>query len=218
VLSETDLEHLVAGAAELGVDLDEAQVEKLEGYVERLLAWNRKVNLTAVTEPRAIIDKHLLDSLALVPLIPTNAGTLVDIGTGPGLPSVVLAIARPHLAITAVESILKKAMFVRAVARELSLRVHVEPVRLEALDRTRRFDVAVSRATFDPPEWVARGQILVNEAGLLFAMLSEQQPTPSCPEGFSMRPRAEHILGGARRDIVVYQRDRASRFHVEPLT
>jgi 16S rRNA (guanine527-N7)-methyltransferase len=207
VLSETDLEHLQAGAGRLGVELDDTQVRKLDGYVERMLAWNQKVNLTAVTDPRAIVDKHLLDSLALVPLIPAEARTVVDIGTGPGLPSIVLSIALPRLEITAVESISKKAMFVRAVARELSVGVRVEPVRLEALDRTRVFDVAVSRATFDPPEWVDRGQVLVGRSGLLIAMLSEHQPTPPAPPGFTQQPRVDRTIGGALRGVVGYRRE-----------
>lgn len=198
-------EALRRGAAQLGVELDDVQIGQLDGYVERLLAWNQKVNLTAVTDPAAIVDKHLLDCLLLVPRMP-HAGTVIDIGTGAGLPAVVLAIARPGLVITAVESIQKKAMFVRSVARELRLDVSVEPIRLEAIDPARLFDVAVSRATFDPPEWVERGASLVAPGGVLLAMLSEHQPPPPCPARWAADPLVTATLGGAVRRVAGYRR------------
>lgn len=193
------------GAEQLGVSLEDGQVEKLDGYVQRLIAWNQKINLTTVTEPNAIVDKHLLDCLALVPLVPER-GTVIDIGTGPGLPSVVLAIVRPELEITAVESIQKKAMFVRTVARELNLKLRVEPVRLESIAAGREFDLAVSRATFDPPEWVERGSVLVRPGGQLFTMLSEQQPEQRAPDGWTALPLVSNSIGGAVRRVARYQR------------
>jgi 16S rRNA (guanine527-N7)-methyltransferase len=203
-VNPTELDYLKAGAGTLGVRLSDAQLEQLDKYVELLLRWNEKVNLTAVTEPRAIVDKHLLDSLALVPLV--HGRRIIDVGTGPGLPSVVLAVARPELQITAVESIFKKVTFVRTVVRELGLEIHVEPIRLEALECPVPFESAVSRATFEPAEWVERGAPLVASGGRLIAMLSAQQAVPSPPAGFSPETIVEHEIGGALRRIACYRK------------
>jgi 16S rRNA (guanine527-N7)-methyltransferase len=197
---------LADGAAALAVPLSSAQLDALDRYVGRLLEWNAKVNLTAVTEPRAIVDKHLLDALALVPQL---TGTRVlDVGTGPGLPAVVLAIARPELSIVAVESIHKKVAFVRAVSRELGLTIAVEPVRLEDRPMVSEFDIAVSRATFEPAQWVSRGAGFVRPGGRLLAMLSAQQEVSDPPAGFGHAQVIEHSIGGAMRRIAVYLRQR----------
>jgi 16S rRNA (guanine527-N7)-methyltransferase len=209
-MTEDERAHLRDGAAALGAPLTDDQVQQLDRFVELLLSWNHKINLTAVTEPRAIVDKHLLDSLALVPLLPAARGArIIDVGTGPGLPALVLAIARPDLLITAVESIHKKVSLVRQVVRELRLEVVVEPIRIEALMVPVPYDVAVSRATFEPAEWVERGAALVGEGGLLIAMLSEHQDVPAAPPGFFEEPLVDHRIAEAYRAIARYRRARA---------
>jgi 16S rRNA (guanine527-N7)-methyltransferase len=199
--------QLTDGAARLQVRLSTEQVDSLSAYVDLLLRWNQKLNLTAVTEPSALVDKHLLDSLALVPFI-GNARSLVDIGTGPGLPAVVLAIACPDLAVTAVESIQKKVTFVRTVSRELSLALRTECVRVEQWKPPVLFDIAVSRATFEPSEWVSRGASLVAPGGKLLAMLSAQQRRPTAPVGFGEVDGAEHVIAGAVRRVACFTRTR----------
>lgn len=200
-------ERLSSGAERLGVPLSSAQLEALSKYVELLLKWNQKLNLTAVTDPSAIVDKHLLDSLALVPFV-GDAATVVDVGTGPGLPAVVLAIACPALSITAVESIQKKLTFVRTVSRELKLAVTTECIRLEQWKPSAPFDLAVSRATFEPSEWVERGASLVAPGGRLIAMLSAQQLLPGAPQGWRAGPIAEHRIGDALRKVISFDRPR----------
>lgn len=207
MLSESDRARLTSGAAALDVTITYAQEESLCHYVERLLAWNRKLNLTAVTDPTAIVDKHLLDALALVPVFRERApADLLDVGTGPGLPAIVLAVMLPTLRVTAVESIAKKATFVRTVSRELGFPVEVKVVRLEQLDRALRWDLVVSRATFEPTEWVERAKDLVRPGGLLVAMLSEHQKIPAAPPGYSAASLVEHRIGGASRRIAPYER------------
>ncbi|MEO6952424.1 MAG: 16S rRNA (guanine(527)-N(7))-methyltransferase RsmG [Polyangia bacterium] len=213
MLSETDRDRLRRGAAALDVALTAAQEHILCRYVERLLAWNQKLNLTAVTDPTAIVDKHLLDALALVPVFRDRApADLLDVGTGPGLPAIVLATMIPGLRVTAVESIQKKATFVRTISRELGYPVEVKAVRLEHLDRGLTWDLAVSRATFEPTEWVERARYLVRPGGLLVAMMSEHQTIPAAPAGYIAEPLLEHQIGGVLRRIATYSR----AFHVEP--
>jgi 16S rRNA (guanine527-N7)-methyltransferase len=186
------------GSARLGVGLDDTQVAKLERYLELLLTWNRKINLTAVTEPEKIVERHFLDSLAVAPHL-GPARTLLDAGAGAGFPGVVLAIARPDLRVTAVESIQKKAAFLETLRRELAPNVEVIAGRLEALPNDRLFDVAVSRATWDPPEWVERGAPHVAPGGILIAMQTCDQPPLIAPPGFTVTQVEYEIAGVERR-------------------
>lgn len=172
---------LAQGADRLGLLLSPEQLDQLERYHDLLLAWNRRIKLTSITDPAGIAEKHFLDSLAVA--APRHdalgaARTLVDIGSGAGFPGLVLAVVRPDLAITVVESIHKKAAFLEAIKRELGLRrVTVRAERMEALVAAReRFDLAISRATFAPDEWVQRGFDLVALGGRLVAMVV---PDPS---------------------------------------
>jgi 16S rRNA (guanine527-N7)-methyltransferase len=147
---------LQQGARALGLALQEDASEKLERYADRLLAWNRKLNLTTITDPEELAEKHLVDSLSLVPDA-TGAATLLDVGSGAGLPGIPLAIALPSLDVTCCDSVAKKVAFVKAVAAELGLRVRGVAARaggepeIEGLPRA---EVVVSRALADPERWL----------------------------------------------------------------
>jgi 16S rRNA (guanine527-N7)-methyltransferase len=167
-------ERLVAKATALGVSLAPDAVAALGGYVDLLLTWNRKINLTAVTDPAEIVDRHLLDCLAIVPLL-GDARTVVDVGSGAGLPGAILAIARPALEVTAVESIRKKVAFLQTVAQQLAPSFHPECARHAHLVlQGRRFDLAVSRATWEPAEWLREGSGLVAPGGRILAMTTAE--------------------------------------------
>ena len=104
------------------------------------------------------------------------------------------------------ESLQKRVTFVRHISRELRLPIVVEPVRLEQRTIEATFDTAVSRATFEPAEWVARGAPFVRPGGRILAMLSAKQTTPSPPTGFAPGPQVEHVIGDATRRIVAFDR------------
>jgi 16S rRNA (guanine527-N7)-methyltransferase len=163
---------LVGGSAALGLFLDETTVSRFANYLDLLLTWNRRIKLTSVVEPEEVVARHFLDSLAVVPAL-EDAHTLVDVGSGAGFPGIPVALARPGLPVTLVESIRKKAAFLEALKRELALpNVVVQTTRMEDLvEQDRRFDAAVSRATFAPREWVQRGTPLVAAGGRLIAMV-----------------------------------------------
>jgi 16S rRNA (guanine527-N7)-methyltransferase len=147
---------LQQGARALGLALQDDAIEKLERYADRLLAWNRKVNLTAITDPEELAEKHLVDSLALVPDA-TGAATLLDVGSGAGLPGIPLAIALPSLDVTCCDSVAKKVAFVKAVAAELGLRVRGVAARAEGEPEREglpRADLVVARALADPERWL----------------------------------------------------------------
>jgi 16S rRNA (guanine527-N7)-methyltransferase len=148
----------------------------LERFADRLLAWNRRVNLTRITAPAEVAEKHLVDSLLLLPAV-SGARTLLDVGAGAGLPGVPLACVRRDLAVTCCDSVAKKVAFVKAIAAELDVDVRGVAVRAEgdpARERLPRAEAVVSRALADPAEWVPLGARYLAEGGVLLAMLGRE--------------------------------------------
>lgn len=141
---------LRAGSSALGVELSDGQADLLLAYLALLSRWNRVYNLTAVRDAAQMGTHHLLDSLSVIPLLERHAGErrlkLLDVGSGGGLPGVVIAVAHPEWQVTCVDAVAKKAGFVQQVALELGLRnlqsVHA---RVEALAPAGA-DVVISRA------------------------------------------------------------------------
>jgi len=134
---------------QIGVSLDAATEHLLARYFAALLSMNEEMNLTAIKEPAQVWEKHGLDALSLVPLLPSSARSLLDVGSGGGVPGVVLAIARPDVQVTLLEATQKKAAFLFALARELSLdnvRVVGERAETAMRSRTQSFDVVTARA------------------------------------------------------------------------
>ena len=204
---------LTQGAAALGVPLEAAALEAFETYLALLLRWNARINLTRIVDPREVTVRHFLDCLTVVPRL-TGVGSLVDVGSGAGFPGAVIAIVRSDLAIRLVEPVAKKAAFLEALKRALGLRVEIEVGRLEALlDRGARFDAAVSRATFAPGEWIARGGPLVGPGGLMMAMLGAERPVLVAPPGFGAPEMMDYQLPGTeRRALVVVRREASACF------
>jgi len=163
-------EPLHAGLTALGLELEAAQEEKLLAFLALLSKWNRVYNLTAVREPAAMVPQHLLDSLAVLPHL-GEVGTLVDVGSGAGLPGIPLAIARPELALTLVEASHKKASFLQQACLELTLRgVTVVCERVERFVPAQPVEAVISRAFAELREFVRLARHLVAPGGRLLAM------------------------------------------------
>ena len=123
---------LAAGLATLGLDLPLAAQQKLLAFRDLLLKWNKIYNLTALRDPAQAISHHLLDSLVILPHV--GAGNLLDVGSGGGLPGIPLAIIRPELAVTLVDTVQKKATFLQQAAIELGLKnIAVHHARVEEM-------------------------------------------------------------------------------------
>lgn len=122
---DDDLAPLTAGAAALGLTLSEEQLARFTGYRALLLEWNARINLTAITDPAAIVTRHFLDSLTCLLALPAEwherAITLLDVGAGAGFPGLALAIALPAWRVTLVEATGKKVRFLEAVIADLGL-------------------------------------------------------------------------------------------------
>ncbi len=194
------------GAATLGVLLDDDQLARFDVYQRLLSTWNTRINLTTVTEPREVVERHFLDSLALVQLV-RGRRTLVDVGSGAGFPGSVIAIALPELRVTCVESIRKKVAFLQTLGQQVAPTLEAVCARVEELRRTgRQFEVAVSRATWDPSQWLKEGAPLVAQGGLLIAMQAAEQPELIAPVGFRPLPPVAHEIGGSKRRLVPFER------------
>lgn len=160
--------ELDAGLAALS--LDTALADPLLAYLSLLDRWNRTYNLTAIRDPGEMVAKHLLDSLAMHPYV-RDIATLADLGTGPGLPGIPLAIAIPSLQVTLVESNGKKARFLREAVRSLRLgNARVAESRAEALDEPDAYDAITARALATLPDILAVGGHLLRPDGRLLAM------------------------------------------------
>ena len=189
---------LKSGAAELGLSLSDVQFEQLLGYLALIQKWNKVYNLTAVRDPQEMLTHHLLDSLtAVAPLVRhthCQPAKVLDVGSGGGLPGIVLAICRPELDVSCVDTVGKKAAFIQQVAVTLKLpNLRGIHARVETL--TGPFDVICSRAFASLPDFVSWSRGALAEQGVWMAMKGKH-------------PQAE--IEGLPVDVHV--------FHVEPLT
>jgi 16S rRNA (guanine527-N7)-methyltransferase len=189
------------GAAMVGAAIDDRLVAAIGRYLDLLVFWNRKVNLTSIREPPEIIDRHFVDSLSLLPFSPGTARSLADLGSGGGFPGAVLALARPDLAVDLVESIHKKAAFLETLRRELPLpnvRVHTLRAETWAANLTTPPDVLVSRAVWDLPEWLSRAAVINADALILGMEGADLHPLPPG----ATRHSIPHPSG--RRSVITY--------------
>lgn len=158
---------LAAGLAELGLSLPQAAQERMLAFCWLLLKWNKTYNLTALRDPQQALSHHLLDSLAIVSHV--GEGALLDVGAGGGLPGIPLAIARPQLSVSLVDTVQKKATFLQQAAIELGLRnLRVHHARVEQM--TGQYAQISSRAFADLKTFVELTRHLLAPDGRWLAM------------------------------------------------
>lgn len=156
--------------------LNEQQIKQFYSYYETLIEWNEKMNLTAITDLESVIVKHFIDSLMVLKFLPKEAKNLIDVGTGAGFPGVPIKIVKENLAVTLLDSLNKRLIFLKILQEKLNLEFELIHARAEELGKKEsyreKFDVATSRA-------VASMNILseyclpfVNVGGLFISMKS----------------------------------------------
>lgn len=158
------------GANALHVALSDNQLSQLLDYLALLHKWNSVYNLTAVRDPVQMVTQHLLDSLTVVPAF-ADVHNVLDVGAGGGLPGIVLAIARPDMNVSLIDTVHKKTAFLTQVKAELQLaNVSVHTGRVEQLQVKQKFDVITSRAFADLSDFVNWSGHLLQEQGCFIAM------------------------------------------------
>ena len=200
---------LAEGVAELGLGLPPEAESKLLDYLALLHKWNRIYNLTAVRETSRMVSQHLLDSLAVAPYV--KADTLLDVGSGPGLPGIPLAVAAPRAQVTLLESSQKKSAFLQQAKLELKLdNVAVVCERVETWRPGRSFEVVISRAFSDLAEFVNLAGRHAAQGGRLAAMkgIYPHEEITQLPAGWALESAVPLNVPGlrARRHLLLLAR------------
>lgn len=195
-------ELLRAGFQELGVAINDEVLTLFLRYGRELTRWNERFNLTAITEPEEVIRKHFLDALTALPWLPPGRVRLVDVGSGAGLPGLALKIARPDIEVTLIESVKKKADFLRHAVGLLDLAgVEVRQERAEesghVLGLREAFAVATGRAVAPLPVLAELALPLVGVGGLFIAYKGAR-----VEEEVNGAGRALALLGGSVAKVV----------------
>ena len=168
--SQTIQQELELGIQTLGLNCSANQQQQLLTYLEMLQRWNKAYNLTAIREPIQMVRLHLLDSLAIHPYI-QGVKNIIDVGTGPGLPGIPLAILNPDINFTLLDSNGKKTRFLFQAINDLSL-ANAKEVnqRVEKYQSKSSFDIVVSRAFSSIPDMLNQCDHLVSKSGCFLAM------------------------------------------------
>lgn len=172
-------DQLAQGVSELAIDLPEQQIKNLLNYLSLLVKWNAVYNLTAVRDPAQMLTQHLLDCLATLPAF-INAKRVLDVGSGGGLPGVVLAIwaqhAQPQMSVHMIDTVHKKTAFLTQAKSELGLtNVQVHTGRVEQLNDEKKFDVITSRAFAELKDFILWSGHLLSDGGKMIALKGQPQ-------------------------------------------
>ncbi|WP_194722553.1 16S rRNA (guanine(527)-N(7))-methyltransferase RsmG [Noviherbaspirillum malthae] len=179
---------LVNGIQALQLDLSDAQIGQLMDYLNLLNKWNAVYNLTAVRNPAQMVTQHLLDSLAVVPAF-AGAANILDVGAGGGLPGMVLAISRPDMRVSMIDTVHKKTAFLTQAKAELGLsNVTVHTARVEQLQVQQPFDVITSRAFAELKDFITWSHHLLQQGGRFIALkgVMPQEEIARLPAGWKV--------------------------------
>ena len=209
------IEEIAPLCAEFGVELDEAKAQKLNLYGNLLIEWNEKINLTAITEPKAVLYKHFYDCILFLKHceIPKGA-SLIDVGTGAGFPGMVLKIVRPDLEITLLDSLNKRLVFLNAVIEELGLSdIKTVHLRAEEAGKSKlhreKYDFATARAVANLTMLSELCVPLVKKEGIFLAMKGA-----SGNEEMKSAQFALDVLGCKLKCVDEYELDGAKRINL----
>ena len=197
-------EFLSAKSAEMGIELNDAQLSKLDDYAKFLVSYNEKVNLTAITDPEGIAIKHFVDSMVLDRLFDIRKGaTIADVGTGAGFPSVPLKVIRPDTQITMIDSLGKRITFLKELSKLLDQNNKAVHLRAEQagidVNLREQFDIATARAVAELRVLCEYCLPLVKVGGYMLAMKG-----PSGNDELENAANAIEILGGGNARIIDY--------------
>jgi 16S rRNA (guanine527-N7)-methyltransferase len=196
------------GIHEMKLDISPAQQDKLLDYLALMFKWNSVYNLTSLRDPMQMVTHHLLDSLAAVPAF-AGAQNVLDVGAGGGLPGIVLAISRPDMKVSMIDTVHKKTAFLKQVKAELDLgNVTVHTMKVQDLMAEDKFDVITSRAFADLSDFLEWSGHLLAEGGKFIALKGtappeEQERVPGEWKVTGLQPLQVPRLGAERHLIFV---------------
>ncbi|MBQ2910228.1 MAG: 16S rRNA (guanine(527)-N(7))-methyltransferase RsmG [Bacilli bacterium] len=163
-------EEFIIAVRELGIELTEEQLNKLDSFYHKLIEWNEKINLTRITEEQDVYLKHFYDSLTIAKVVDLSTKeTLCDVGTGAGFPGIVLKIIYPNLKITLVDSLLKRVNYLNTIIAELNLD-NINAIHSRGEDYKEKFNVVTARAVANIEKLLNFTMHLVNKDGIFVAM------------------------------------------------
>jgi 16S rRNA (guanine527-N7)-methyltransferase len=198
------MKRLYEGAERLGITLGQEQLGRFEIYYRELVEWNRRINLTAITDYEEVQVKHFLDSLTIIPYIEKTRNILrvIDIGTGAGLPGIPLKIALPEIRLTLLEATVKKVRFLEDLVGKLELKgIETVTGRAEEISHDRKYreqyDLALSRAVAALPTIVELAMPFCVQSGMFIA-----QKRGDIEEEIRQSSRAINETGGRLREVV----------------
>jgi len=178
--------QLTAGLQQMQLDTPELNKQKLVQYVTTLHKWNKTHNLTAIRNPQQMIGRHLLDSLSITEYL--HGQSLLDVGSGAGLPGIPLAVIKPHLNVTLLDSVLKKTRFMLFAANALGLaNVTVKHARVESLISSAGYDMIVARAFSTVEKLCAVSEHLLAPQGQILAMIGKPLADEAHSDGTSVK-------------------------------
>ena len=198
------------GATALKLDCNESKIGLLIDYLALLSKWNAVYNLTAVRDPAQMVTQHLLDCMSAVPAF-AAAKNVLDVGAGGGLPGLVLAILRPDMQVSLIDTVHKKTAFLTQVKAELGLsNVTVHTARVEQLQLEKKFDVITSRAFAELADFVNWSGHLLEQGGRFIAMkgVNPEQELARLPEGWVIKEVRPLLVPGmqAERHLIFIER------------
>jgi 16S rRNA (guanine527-N7)-methyltransferase len=191
------------GIAEMKLDVSPSQQEQLLDYLALMFKWNSVYNLTSLRDPMQMVTHHLLDSLAAVPAF-AGAKNVLDVGAGGGLPGIVLAVTRPDMKVSMIDTVHKKTAFLTQVKAQLGLaNVSIYTMKVQELAVSDKFDVITSRAFADLSDFVNWSSHLLAEQGRYIALKGvapqeEQQRLPAAWRVSGVEPLQVPRLGAER--------------------
>ena len=199
-------EVLKCGVESLNLELSDVQIEQMIAYLALLFKWNSVYNLTSVRDPQDMVRQHLLDSLSAVHAF-KDAKNILDVGSGGGLPGVVLAISYPEIKLSMIDTVNKKTAFLSQVKAELKLKnVTVHTGRVEQLKVVEKFDVITSRAFSELNNFINWSHHLLANQGQFIAMkgVEPNQEIERLPDGWEVSSiESLHVPGlDAQRHLV----------------
>ena len=204
ILSPAAIAELVSSYLSPNTAVPTQLYEQLSTYLELLLKWNARTNLTAIREPEEIVRRHFGESLFAAQHM-GECATLLDFGSGAGFPGLPIQLLRPELQITLAESQNKKATFLREVVRTLGLKTEVWANRVEVMPSTRHFDVVALRAVDNMEAAVTAASLRASHRLAILASAKQEAPTL---QGFSLS-REIVLPGEADLRLVLIARDSA---------